>query len=284
MKICSATASTPRLWSSPRTSTCILRRSVGAALLVAVGCAGPTLAAQSAETPSSKTTGSSGFVFDAKSIRHSAKPELLIRIGEKISRQALKRRFAGYDVHYAKGEGCLTCAVISGSDGLFDVDFDQDGQTVTRLQSIDNRIRDANGNAIGLSLKNALGADTATCDAGESTTCASTAIKGPSYIVTEGDHCPITVQEKQPTGIPACARIAGFQLLSAASTSEAPGVYNYICKYQGQAWPLKINAAKNILEWRNIVYRTKEAEDCAKYGWRAEMDGIAFNFCTATQG
>jgi hypothetical protein len=207
-----------------------------------------------------------------------------MRVGEKISKQALQRRFAGYKVQYTKGEGCLICAVITGPDGQFDVDFDQDGQTVLHLRSIDNRIRDALGNEIGSPLKTALGAETAICDAGESTTCASTAFKGLSYIVTEDERCPITVQEKQPTQIPACARIGGFQILSTESTSKAPDTYNYICKDQGQSWSLKVDAERNVLEWRNMVYRIKETENCAKFGWRAQRDGISFDFCTATQG
>lgn len=166
----------------------------------------------SAEAPPIKRNGPSGFVFDASSIRHSTKPALLIRLGKKISRQALKRRFAGYDVRYAKGEGCLICAVITGPDGQFDVDFDQDGRTVIHLRSTDNRIRDVRGNEIGSSLRSALGADTSICDAGESTTCASAAFKGLSYIVTEDDRCLFSVKDKQPTDIPACARIGGFQI------------------------------------------------------------------------
>ena len=180
-------------------------------LRISIG-AGPTLAAQSGEASSIKRSGPSGFVFDATSIRHSAKPALLIRLGANISKQALKRRFAGYDVQYTKGESCPTCAVISGPDGQFDVGFDEDGRTVTQLRSTDNRIRNANGNEIGSSLTNALGAETATCDAGESTTCASTAIKGLSYIVTEDGRCLLSVKDKQPTDIPACARIGGLQI------------------------------------------------------------------------
>jgi hypothetical protein len=190
----------------------IVRRSIGAAVLLAVGYSTPALASQSPQAPSSKTSGARGFAFDASSIKHSATPALRIRVGEKISKQALQRRFTGYDVRYAKGEGCLICAVITGPDGQFDVDFDQDGRTVLHLRSVDNRIRDALGNEVGSLLKRALGTETATCDAGESTTCASTALKGVSYIVAEDDRCPITVQDRQPTKIPTCARIGGFQI------------------------------------------------------------------------
>jgi hypothetical protein len=260
-----------------------VRRYIGASVLLAVGCS-PSLAAQSAQVPSSKTSESNGLVFDASSIRHSANPALRIRVGEKISKEALKRRFAGYDVRYARGEGCIICAVITGPDGQFDVDFDQDGRTVLHLRSVDNRIRDALGNEVGSPLKRALGTETATCDAGESTTCASTALKGVSYIVAEDDRCPITVQDRQPTKIPTCARIGGFELLNAEAVSESQDTHNYICRDQGRPWPLKIDAANNVLEWRNKVYRITETENCAKQGWRAEKDSIAFDFCTATQG
>jgi hypothetical protein len=178
-----------------------------------VASANQPSATNSTEAPPTKRNGSGGFVFDASSVKHSTKPALLIRLGEKITKQALKRRFAGYDVRYTTGEGCLTCAVITGTDGQFDVDFDHDGRTVINLRSIDDRARDVKGNSVGSPLAEAIGSNTANCDAGESTTCASPDVKGLLYVVAEDDQCPFTVTEKQPTDIPACARIGGIQIL-----------------------------------------------------------------------
>lgn len=166
----------------------------------------------SSKAPSPKTI-HAGFIFDEISVRHSAKPGLFVRIAEKISRNALKRRFADYDVHYTEGEGCLICATISGQDGRFEVGFDQTGQTVIDLRSTDDRVRDRLGNEVGSPLRNGLGAEAATCDAGESMTCASPLIKGLSYLVIEDDHCSVIVKDQRPTRIPTCARIGGFQII-----------------------------------------------------------------------
>jgi hypothetical protein len=154
-----------------------------------------------------------GFIFRSQDIHHATNPSQFVRLGEKISPQALKKRFAEYEVRYAKGEDCLTCAVISGADGQFAVSFGRDGRTIVDIRSYDGRSRDAQGNAVGASLGKAIGSTSAQCDAGMDTTCASPRLKGLSYIVAEDDRCSITVKDKQLTDIPACARIAGFQIL-----------------------------------------------------------------------
>jgi hypothetical protein len=158
--------------------------------------------------------GQKGFIFRAQDVQHAMSPSRSVRLGEKISPQALKKRFAGYEVRYTKGEDCLTCAVISGADGQFGVSFAQDGRTIVDIRSYDTRSRDARGNTIGASLGEAIRSTSAQCDAGMDTTCASPSLKGLWYIVAEDDRCPITVKEKQPSDIPACARVAGFQILA----------------------------------------------------------------------
>lgn len=232
IKMSSTTAPPSRFWAALRTPTTIARMSIGMAILAAISCSTPSLATQSANAPSKNTSGSSDFVIEASSIRHSIKPTLFVRLGEKISRQTLKRRFAGYNIQYAKGEGCLICAVVSGPDGLFDVEFDKDGRTVIRLRTFDDRVRDAQGNRPGSPLKGALGTDTAVCDVGETTTCVSAASPSLHYIVAEDDRCPISVQDKQPTHIPACARIDGFQLDTPDITSNRSNDYTLVCLSQ----------------------------------------------------
>jgi hypothetical protein len=164
------------------------------------------------QDPAKADLDAKGFTFRAQEIRDATNPSQSARLGEKISPQALKKRFAEYKVSYTKGEDCLTCAVLSGTDGQFEIDFAQDGRTIVNIRSSDNRSRDAHGNSIGSSLQKAIGAASALCDAGMNTTCASPIFKGLSYIVASDDRCPIALTEKLPTNIPACARIAGFQI------------------------------------------------------------------------
>lgn len=169
-----------------------------------------------------------GFIFSSQDVRHATTPGRSVRLGEKITRQALTKRFAGYEVRYTKGEDCLTCAVISGTDGQFVVSFAEDGRMVVDIRSHDDRSRDTHGNTHGASLATAIGSTSAQCDAGMDTTCASPSLKGLSYIVANDDRCPITVKEKQPTDVPACARIAGFQILEIESGATTTPVSSSI--------------------------------------------------------
>jgi hypothetical protein len=166
----------------------------------------------SGQDPAKTDLDAKGFIFRAQEIRDATNPSQSVRPGEKITPQALKKRFAEYEVRYTKGEDCLTCAVISGTDGQFQIDFAQDGRTIINIRSSDDRSRDAQGNSIGSSLLKALGSNSAQCDAGMDTTCASPTLRGLSYIVADDDRCTIAPKEKQPTDIPACARITGFQI------------------------------------------------------------------------
>ncbi|MFZ5731439.1 MAG: hypothetical protein ACOY4O_01800 [Pseudomonadota bacterium] len=169
-----------------------------------------------------------GFIFSSQDVRHATTPSRFVRLGERITRQALTKRFAGYEVRYTKGEDCLTCAVVSGADGQFVVSFAEDGRTVVDIRSHDDRSRDTHGNTHGASLATAIGSTSAQCDAGMDTTCASPSLKGLSYIVANDDRCPITVKEKQPTDIPACSRIAGFQILEIESGATTTPVSSSI--------------------------------------------------------
>jgi len=79
-------------------------------------------------------------------------------------------------------------------------------------------------------------------------------------------------------------RIIITTLVVLSTTSALADTYNYLCKDHGKSFLLKVDDTKNILEWRGTIYKIKENEDCAKFGWRAEKDGASFDFCTATQG
>ncbi len=74
------------------------------------------------------------------------------------------------------------------------------------------------------------------------------------------------------------------------ATADAT-TYNYSCKVDGKAFPLRIDESTNTLEWRGKKYVISDANDpdhdkivCAKAGWHAEGNGSSFDFCTATQG
>lgn len=96
--------------------------------------------------------------------------------------------------------------------------------------------------------------------------------------------------------------IALLALLACNSDASAES-YTYSCKAcifpgnagacdvgEGKAYLLKIDDARNTLDWRgksySIVLAQMDDEDggCAKYGWRAKGNGVSFKFCTATKG
>lgn len=68
----------------------IMRKLAMVSLYIAVGCSGPIMAAQSVAASSIEQNSPGGFVFDANGARHSARPALLIRLSEIITRQELR--------------------------------------------------------------------------------------------------------------------------------------------------------------------------------------------------
>ncbi|MGU3658491.1 hypothetical protein [Methylobacterium fujisawaense] len=76
--------------------------------------------------------------------------------------------------------------------------------------------------------------------------------------------------------------IAAVSTLSVWPAQAA--TFSYTCRVDGKSLKVKIDDAKMTLLWRGNVYRIREEESCAKYGWHAERKGEAFDFCTATQG
>jgi hypothetical protein len=67
-------------------------------------------------------------------------------------------------------------------------------------------------------------------------------------------------------------------------TSAHADTYVYVCTDHGRAYPLKVDDKQNILAWKGNLYRIEPQENCAKFGWHAEKNGVSFDFCTATQG
>lgn len=62
------------------------------------------------------------------------------------------------------------------------------------------------------------------------------------------------------------------------------GVYRYTCEGNGQTSTVTVDEARNTLEWAGRAYTISRAEDCGRYGWRAERGAASFEFCTATKG
>jgi hypothetical protein len=52
----------------------------------------------------------------------------------------------------------------------------------------------------------------------------------------------------------------------------------------GKTYPLRVDANKNVLEWRGKRYKLTQKPDCGRWGWHAEGNETSFDFCTATQG
>jgi hypothetical protein len=70
---------------------------------------------------------------------------------------------------------------------------------------------------------------------------------------------------------------------SLSTTVVHAEIYNYSCKVDGRAYPLRVDDNKNVLEWRGKKYSLTE-NPCGRYGWHAEGNGTSFDFCTATKG
>jgi hypothetical protein len=158
---------------------------------------------------------SAGFIFTADRAINPWNEKESVGLLERLPVAQLKERFSRYKVDVTAGEDCLMCATISRGEVSISVDYDENGIVVVGISSNDNKSTDALGNAVGSSLRNAIGARTADCDAGYWTTCASPRLSGLHYIVEESEKCPLVVKEKQPTDIPACERIGGFHIVKA---------------------------------------------------------------------
>jgi hypothetical protein len=79
-------------------------------------------------------------------------------------------------------------------------------------------------------------------------------------------------------------KILLITLALGVTQANAAPTYTYMCKEKGQRLPVKIDETTNTLTWKGVTYSIKVIEDCGRYGWHAEKDGVGFDFCTATQG
>ena len=76
--------------------------------------------------------------------------------------------------------------------------------------------------------------------------------------------------------------VAAVVILSAVPAQA--DIFTYICRIKGKSLPVRIDTTRNKLVWLGKVCKIREQSNCAKYGWHAENDVDAFDFCTATQG
>jgi hypothetical protein len=153
-----------------------------------------------------------GFIFTADRATNPSNENETVRLLERLPTAQLKKRFSRYKVDVTAGEDCVICATVSRGKVSINVDYDETGIVIVGITSNDKTSTDALGNAVGSSLRNAIGA-TANCDAGDWTTCASPRLIGLHYVVEENEGCSLVVKENQTTEIPACARIGGFQIV-----------------------------------------------------------------------
>ena len=156
----------------------LTKESVICALLLALCCGN-----LSAKEPT-------GFIFTGNKVINASNEKEFVLLNEKLPVAELKKRFSGYKIVATAGEDCSICASISGRNGSFEIDYDEDGLVITGIFSSDKRSYDALGNAVGSSLRNAIGTQTARCDAGMRTLCASKRLDNLSYIVDEVEGCP----------------------------------------------------------------------------------------------
>lgn len=82
------------------------------------------------------------------------------------------------------------------------------------------------------------------------------------------------------TNLLAIAIIAGLCSTTVAAYAET---YDYSCKVNGKAYPLKVDDSARSLEWKGVKYKLSDTE-CGRAGWHAEGHSMSFDFCTATKG
>jgi len=232
-----------------------------------------------------------GFVFDGSGVVNPANPREHLRVGEKVSRYAIRKRFAGYRVHYARNNrGCYPCADVTGKNGSLVMGFADDRRTVKIIESSDKRARDVFGNTLRNSLQKAVGSATARCQDGADGTpmCASTIQRGLWYYAdANAGDCLINFREDQISGgplvadIPACANIGSFSVVDSAPeramkvkfSSVAPYIERYACvdKRDHKPYALTLDFVRSVLTFKGLAFKGLEAVDPTEsYGeWRA---------------
>jgi len=206
------------------------------------------------------------FIFDAQSIRHSSKPQLTLRIGEKTSVKELKKRFAGYNVIYTgyQDDNECPCVEIFDTEDSFFIQLD-DGNVIRAIASSDETDRDASGNAIGDPLSKVIGSTTALCREGSESVpmCASQNLKGLWYYVDIfDDECQPEFKDGQPLpqtiNIPACTTISSFSIENPEqrrALSDPGDIVRFACGRH----PLILDFHRSALTFKGTEYKALRA-------------------------
>jgi len=239
--------------------------------------------------PASKPA--AGFVFDGTGVVNPANPRQYLRVGERVSRRAMRKRFAGYRVKYARNDaGCAPCAGVTGKNGSLFIQLSDDRRTVKTIESNDNKARDVFGNAVRNSLRKAVGSATAQCQDGTwgMPMCAAPNQSGLWYYADiKSDDCPIIFREDKISGgplvadIPACSTISSFSVVNTApepaakykNISGAAYIEHYVCvgKRGHEPYSLTLDFIRSVLTFKGLAFKELEAVDPTEsFGeWRA---------------
>lgn len=153
-----------------------------------------------------------GFLFDGDGVSMGGDVRQRIRIGERLTRAELGRRFPGFSVEPIESDCGGTCFNIANAAGSLQISYGGAGRDRFYLLTSDApTTRDVSGNRVGTSLRSAIGAASAQCDDGMTTSCRSARIRGLSYDVEDKAGC-ILPRGSRVT-IPACAIVGGFRIL-----------------------------------------------------------------------
>ena len=102
----------------------LTKESVICALLLALCCGN-----LSAKEPT-------GFIFTGNKVINASNEKEFVLLNEKLPIAELKKRFSGYKIVATAGEDCSFCASISGRNGSFEIDYDEDGLVITGILAI----------------------------------------------------------------------------------------------------------------------------------------------------
>ena len=128
------------------------------------------------------------FIFGSNSIVSALDTKQSIRLGERLTLAQIKKRLSSYTVKQSSDcEG--SCIHVSGRNGIYlELNYDISSKPISYISGFSVGARDTLGHVGGMSLIKAIGSNKATCDFGETTTCASRSIKNLSYEVND-DRC-----------------------------------------------------------------------------------------------
>jgi hypothetical protein len=123
------------------------------------------------------------FIFSGNSVVSALDHRQTLRLGERLTLAQLKQRLHSYKV--IKSTDCEgNCIKVVGNNGEYLEINDDPGKPISGISGGVGS-RDVLGHVVGMSLSKAIGSDTASCDLGMDTNCASKSIKGLFYAIDD---------------------------------------------------------------------------------------------------